>query len=95
MTKEEAIQELKRHLKPGESVTVKRNALESLTDVELLAHYLPRWGQADTALRAVVMADRRREVERLREKWPTAVFAEETRVTIDQVAEFLGVEVKP
>ncbi len=82
MTKEELIEALKATLAPGESVTVERpKRLESLTDGELMRIHLK------DDIRAVVMADRKREVERMRE-------AGTHREVVRQIAEFLGVEVE-
>ncbi len=81
MTKEELIEALKATLAPGESVTVERpKRLESLTDGELMRIHFK------DDIRVVVMADRKREVERMLDAgWDSDV--------VREVAAFLGVDV--
>lgn len=91
--KEELIEELKKHLQPGESVLVERPKLQGLTARELCDVYHGTNGTLGEMLLAVVAADRRRLVERMREEW--ALLRPGGLFTQNDVINFLGVEVKP
>lgn len=68
--KQKLIKELMETLLPGESITIqKHDKLESLTDNELHHIFEDYPGNQEESLRAVVMADRKREIELLRERW--------------------------